>query len=1055
MRPLDDTRHWAIHLARQAEVRPNDTAFEFTGAAVGGTLSYGELHRRAIACATAWRDRVGEGDRVLLCLPPGAGFMIALFGCFYAGAVAVPVPPPLASAPEPGRAWFRSLVADARPRAVIWSSAVADSLAPTWHEIADGPAALTVPPRADPTANWRPPTPSADALAIILYTSGSTGAPKGVEIRHESLLHNMRAFAAACGRGSGDRIYTWLPNVHIAGLYTRLLGVFLGCPTLVATPADFLQSPLEWLRTISRWRATISAAPNFAYDLAWQAAEGQDLRELDLSCWAMAVTGGEVVRLATYQRFVQRFAPSGFRPAAFHPYYGLTETLCTTIPQRRSAPTILHVDRSALRDNRVVATEADSSDVLALVGNGGPLGDGVIAIVDPDTGRRCPVGTIGEIWTADPSNTHGYWGRPELSTEVCHARLDDDRMAYFRTGDLGFVHDGELFVTGRRKELIIIHGKNYYPQDIEATILDAAPGVSACAAFAVDDGKGELLAVAVECEASTNLGALARDLRAAVHARHGLTIHRLALLTAQRLPRTSTQKIQRAACRELLSGGAWAPSEPARPGLDHAQPDTWPAAIAAFIAAEIERRTNVAAAELNLDESLAGLGLDSVAIVELALAVREFCGPRVPVQIIDFYGGASVAELADRLGNHRDRPAAEHQPDHAADVHLVDAVLAEQSAPTTSGDAVLLTGATGFLGRYLLHALLTATDRPVICLVRAADADAASRRIHEALATGPGDRDEWRDRIEALPGDLLAPNFGLGDAEVRRLAERVGTIVHNAANVDFIAPYARLRTSNVLPTLEMIRLARRGSPKQLHYISTTAVFNSPERSKRERLLETDQLDDPRLIQSGYAQSKWVSEAMLGRAREAGLAVGIHRPAQVTGDARSGYWNTDDFLCRFIKGCLQMGRFPDLDLAVDMVPVDYVAQAIVAIIGSGAAGDYNLSHPRPIGMKALFQWYAAAGHPSSPEPLSRWLDRLAGERGNVLVPMLPFLEARSGGHGPTILELLDREPPDKLDTSNARGQLLAAGIEPPAIDDSLLHRYTDYFRASGFFRELTR
>ncbi|HLT37077.1 MAG TPA: AMP-binding protein, partial [Enhygromyxa sp.] len=395
-----DIRHWAAHLQNQAEARPDQLAFEFTGGAAGqiSSLTFGELHRRAIVCAAAWRSSVGEGDRVLLCLPPGAEFMTALFGCFYAGVVAIPVAPPLAAAPGPGCAWFETLVEDARPRAVVWSAAVADPLAQVWSRVGDDRAALTV-PSGDANVGWRPPTPSAEALAIILYTSGSTGTPKGVEIRHESLLHNMQAFARACDRSAGDRIYTWLPNVHIAGLYTRLLGVFLGCPTLVATPGDFLQSPLGWLRTISRWRATISAAPNFAYDLAWQGAEGQDLAEMDLSCWQMAVTGGEVVRLGTYQRFLQRFGPPGFRAAAFHPYYGLTETLCTTIPQRAAGPTVLHVDRDALKDNRAVVVPADSPNALPLVGNGHSLGSGVVEIVDPDTRRPCPTGVIGEIWT--------------------------------------------------------------------------------------------------------------------------------------------------------------------------------------------------------------------------------------------------------------------------------------------------------------------------------------------------------------------------------------------------------------------------------------------------------------------------------------------------------------------------------------------------------------------------------------------------------------------------------------------------------------------------------
>lgn len=1081
MHALIESRNWSVHLDRQAELRPDATAYEFTGAAASGarTLSFAELRRRARACAHAWQGLVGEGDRVLLCLPPGADFMVALFGCFALGAIAVPVAPPLAAAPEPGCAWFSTLVDDAQPRAVVWSPAVAELLASSWRErgsVLRIPAEVDGADAADTGAATATATATAEALAIILYTSGSTGAPKGVEIRHDGLLHNMGAFARACGRSATDRIYTWLPNVHVAGLYMRLLGVFLGCPTLIATTGDFLQSPAGWLRTISSWRATISAAPNFAYDLAEQAAAGQTFDDLDLSCWDMAVTGGEVVRLSTYERFVARFGPHGFRRAAFHPYFGLTETLCTTIPQGQAGPRILHVDRGALRDGRVVPSSPDSSDAHALVGNGAPLGDDIVVIVDPETRRVCAEGTIGEIWTSTRGNTSGYWRRPELSAELCRARVtgdapDHDR-AYFRTGDLGFTHEGSLFVTGRRKELIILHGKNYYPQDVEATVVDAIAGVSACAAFAIDDDRGEQLGVAVECGDRTpeQLRALASELRAAVYARHGVGVHRLALLTEQRLPRTSTQKLRRGACRDLLLSGAWdaalghAPGD--EPAAVPAAGDTAPsaAAIASFMRRELGRRLELDADAIDAAASLAGFGLDSVALVELALTVREFCGPRLPVEVTDFYTDASLAALADTLARGAELEA--EATTIAADVRLVDE-LVDEPAPGASGHhdpgqgSLLLTGATGFLGRYLLHALMTETERQVLCLVRAADEPAAHARLREALAAGPGYDERWRDRIVALPGDVSADMLGLSEADYARVCAEVGAVLHNAANVDFIAPYRSLRPSNVLATGEVIRLCRRIA-KPLHYVSTTGVFNSSERRGLERVAETARLEHPQRIHSGYARTKWVSEAMLDAARARGLAVAIYRPAQVSGSAARGDWNTDDFVCRFIKGCLQLGRFPACDVEVDMVPVDFVARAIVTLAQAGATSDYNLCHPRPIRLPALFEWYRAAGYACFAEPLADWLVRLdearRDGRANALVPMLPFLRARPQPDEPTILELLDGEPSGRLDATQARaglGRSAGVGVEPPPIDDALLRRYTEHFLSRGFFDDVPR
>jgi acyl-CoA synthetase (AMP-forming)/AMP-acid ligase II len=560
-------------LRAHAERRPEHTIFSFLGEddAVAGTLTYGALDRRARAIAAWLQSTTREGDRALILYHPGLEYIAALFGCLYAGVVAVPAYPPR---PNRTMARIETIVADAEAGVALTTAAMLPKLLDPAVATAEMRALRwlstdTLPPRFD--AAWRPPAVRGESLAILQYTSGSTGAPKGVMVSHANLLHNAGLIddVGATIAPGPRRAVCWLPPYHDMGLVAGIMEpVFGGAHCVIMSPLAFLQRPARWLRAISEHRAEVSGGPNFAYDLCVEKITPEQRAGLDLSCWKMAVSGAEPVRAETIERFAATFASAGFRREAFYPCYGLAEgTLFVTgAPAPGGPPVVRSFDQAALEEHRVVATAPAGEAAHRLVGCGGALSGQRIAIVDPDTRVPCGADEVGEIWLVGPSVARGYWNRPEETAHTFGARLADGKGGPFlRTGDLGFVRDGVLFVTARLKDLIIIRGLNHCPQDIELTSARSHLGLraQAAAAFSIEVAGEERLIVLQELDRTMARGLEAdtvlSTIQAAIVEHHGIDAHAVLLLRPGSLPKTSSGKIQRHACRVGFVTGAFRP----------------------------------------------------------------------------------------------------------------------------------------------------------------------------------------------------------------------------------------------------------------------------------------------------------------------------------------------------------------------------------------------------------------------------------------------------------------------------------------------------------------
>ncbi|HEY9694351.1 MAG TPA: fatty acyl-AMP ligase [Oculatellaceae cyanobacterium] len=559
--PIDSSVTTLVKLLEYRAIhQPQQTAYTFLadGVSEDSSFTYGELHQKAQAIASYLQSQKAFQERVLLLFPPGLEFAAAFFGCLYAGAVAVPAYPPR---PNQSASRLQAIAADAKAKIALTTQAVLAHIQPQLELFSD---LQTLQWQATDNLDynwaqdWQKVKISSDTLAFLQYTSGSTSTPKGVMITHGNLLHNLSLIYQAFQHSSDSRGVIWLPPYHDMGLIGGVLQpLYGGFPVVLMPPMIFLQKPFYWLQAISRYQATTSGGPNFAYDLCVRKITEEQRATLDLSSWEVAFNGAEPVRAETMEQFATLFAPCGFRREAFYPCYGMAETtLIIAGGDKTALPIVKTVEENALKQHQVIPNNnhIGSQD---LVSCGQSLSSLQVVIANPETLTPCLPNEVGEIWVSGASVAQGYWNNPQATKDSFQAYLADSQQGPFlRTGDLGFLDQDELFVTGRLKDLIIIRGRNYYPHDIELTVAQAHPSLRlGCgAAFTINREDGVRLVIVQEVERQylrhLNVAEVVGKIRQAVLEQHELQIHTVALIKTATLPKTSSGKIQRYVCRE-------------------------------------------------------------------------------------------------------------------------------------------------------------------------------------------------------------------------------------------------------------------------------------------------------------------------------------------------------------------------------------------------------------------------------------------------------------------------------------------------------------------------
>ena len=550
-------------LISRAENQPDKLSYRFLrdGEYDEVCITYKELDQRARSIGARLQTCTKPGDRALLLFPAGLDFIAAYFGCLYSGVIAIPTYPPHPARLEKSLSIIFRIASDAQPATALMTSALFNAII-SHNEFSAGfcNIRLLVTDETDLedwTEKWRQNRIGVDDIAFLQYSSGSTASPKGIMVSHNNLLHNLGTIENAMGLTGKSVGVFWLPPYHDMGLIGGILqALYTGYPATLMSHLMFLQRPIRWLQTISRFHATTSGAPNFAYDLCVGKIKTDQREQLDLSSWELAFNGAEPVNHRTLNQFADFFAPCGFRREAFCSCYGLAEaTLLVVSSFRGKSPIVQNLVKSGLEQNKAIFSAEISADTQSLVGCGEiPCGQN-IRIVNAETLLQCLPCEIGEIWISSQSVASGYWNNAVTTASVFGAYLADcGEGPFLRTGDLGFLHDGELYITGRLKDLIIIDGKNHYPNDIERTVETCHHAIlpGGCAVFSVDNAGGECLVVMAEIERKpfANSAEVIKAIRAFVAEHHGLFVYDVKLAPAGSIPRTTSGKIRHFLCKK-------------------------------------------------------------------------------------------------------------------------------------------------------------------------------------------------------------------------------------------------------------------------------------------------------------------------------------------------------------------------------------------------------------------------------------------------------------------------------------------------------------------------
>jgi thioester reductase-like protein len=757
-------------------------------------------------------------------------------------------------------------------------------------------------------------------ILFLQYTSGSTNDPKGVIVPHGTVIHNGLAFLDHTPVG-----VSWLPQYHDMGLIGYyLFPIVSGGATHGFAAVDFLRRPALWFETITRVKATCTSSPNFGleYCLRDDKLPDEALGRVDLRSLRFLMNAAEFVRPDTQRRFFDRFAQYGLRREALIAAYGLAEnTLAVTQGGRR------------------MLTIEDGSQRLEVASCGAP-GDGVeVRIVDPASSAELDDGRIGEIFVGGSSVCCGYWNRPELTLATFRPAL--------RTGDLGFMDAGELFVCGRSKDVIVIRGRNVYPDDVEQTVEAVCPEIRAggVAAFSgLTDGSLVVVAEVRGPKALPEPALLVQTLRT----RHDIVPDRIVFGRAGTILRTTSGKLARAATRQRWLDGnlkVLATHVTASQELTGADPETAAARIrqmlGPYLSAGQERCT------------LADAGVDSLTMVTLVLDLEQILSQhatsdlatRIDAQLLQRLTVGQLLSLLNRIekgtfgapglkGSMIDQIRAEQ--DHVERIRMQrDAELAlpgllSSRAPGSARCNVLLTGATGFFGPFLLAGLLEHTTSTYHVLIRARDALAGLARIREGLRRSllwtPALEAAVLSRIRIVCGDIAAPNLGLDRHTWRSLAAGVDTVMHNAASVNYVLHYEALRAANVGGTRTLLRFAADTTTKEFHYISSTVIFGWTSSAE---IGEDDCNNTMSELDFGYAQSKWVAEQLVIAARSQGLPICVYRPSFLSASTR-GVASADDVVIRLLSFMINRGIAVSARNQVSFLPVDVAADNIAAI-----------------------------------------------------------------------------------------------------------------------------
>jgi len=923
--------------------------------------SYKEfIHRTKVIAGNLHQEgHFKKNDRILLAFPSGLEMLCAFFACARLGLIPVPVYPPASHGFEAALHKMIYIAKDCQAAAILTSKdyywSIKLNLSRTsisnFNLKGDYISKLKWVNTEDfRELNKNDFPESYSEILFLQYTSGSTSDPKGVIVTHKNIRHNCDIVA--------DHMpicVSWLPQHHDMGLIGYyLFSALKGGTTYGFSPINFIQRPALWLETITKYQGTASSAPNFAYEYCLQPGKisKQTLDNVDLSSLKFLMTAAEPVMPSTYLRFLRFFKPYGLKPTSFFAAYGLAEN---TLAVSNYGRNILSVDKNSLKQNKlkIIPPAAEMASQTEIMSCGKPVGDNIVKIVDPETHCDLKDGNIGEVWISGQSKCLGYWNKPELTNAMFQASLrgeNHNANNYLRTGDIGFIYQSELYICGRAKDMIIIRGLNYFPQDIEKIVEDSSDLIrkGGVAAFGIYEGEEERLVVVAGVK---NPKAIPDPLKFCEAIRKNLNIqtHAIAFIAARDIPKTSSGKIIRHKIKQYwLEGNLNVLQHFSGPKEIELSPEG-EKDISPFQALKLKYGFKG-----NESCSLGNAGVDSLDLAILMHDIKDLLKEKgadslskeIDIRLLQEISVSEFFELAAQfknssavaimlLKNVLRRLQKEHHRFERNmmnnDVKLIfePEVPFYDLAPLKTSN-VLLTGGTGFFGPFILKSLLQQTNQRIYVLIRADNESHGRERLRLAMESIEPSTPEFiqlfNERVIPVCGDLGQPRLGLDSDTWNSLAKNIQTVYHNGAKVNYLFNYDKMRNINVIGTNEILKLAFAGRAKIFNHISTTFIFGW---AVKDILFEKDTNEDIDLLDFGYSQTKWVSEQIVMDAMNHGLKARIFRPALITPSINGGGYNFDISI-RLLAFMINHGIGVDALNQVSFTPADIAANNIVAI-----------------------------------------------------------------------------------------------------------------------------
>lgn len=928
------------------------------------SYTYQEFDDRTLSIAQYLqkKEMLLKGDRVLLAYPPGLEMICAFFACARIGLIPVPVYPPANQGFHASLQKMNFIAEDSGAKAVLtdrtyyWSMQI--NL--TRKKI----SSLTLKSEAVSKLLWMV---SSDArmtsslklreeiseILFIQYTSGSTNQPKGVMVTHENIIFNGASVVDHKPIG-----VSWLPQYHDMGLIGYYLFFAMkGGTTYGFSPLDFIQRPALWFETITKYKGTASSAPNFAYEYCLRPGKipASDFSKYDLSSLKFLMTAAEPIRKLTYDAFLQKFAECGLNPISYFGAYGLAEFSLAVSNYGRTS---IKLDVAALQRNKVQLVKEFEKGLPAItfMSCGKILGDTRVKVVRLEPKEiEADEDEVGEIFLDGTSKCMGYWNKAELSEQMFRAKIPGSDGAWLRTGDLGFVYGGELFITGRTKDMMIVRGLNYYPHDIELLVEQNKQIRKGCsAAFYLEENGREKIIVVAELKPKCSLSSV-QEINQQIHQFLGILVDEFVFIPARTISKTSSGKIMRSAMKTRYLENDLKIIVRFELSLENSKPFSTPIEFSDSYEAQPFKRLFQKYALTGMEsECLADLGFDSMKLAEFAHDLKEaIClegyedlAQEIDLRLLQKIAMSELFELIEGL--HHAAPQAKFRFKMAFNrIHQEFSLLEQEmmkkdaaynlaketgwnpSQSVTGGTAILLTGGTGFFGPFILKSLLEQCSDDLYILVRAQTVEDGLLRLRKAFETVNPTvemRQQFEKRVHIVLGDLAKPRLGLSVVDWDILDEKIHSIYHNGALVNYLLDYESMRAINVDGTNEVIRLAMGKIHKELNHISTTFIFGW---SVKDTLYETDRNEHMERLDFGYSQSKWVSEQLVFHAIHQGLRARVFRPALISPSIDGEGYNFDISI-RLLAFMLKHGIETSAQNQVSFTPANMAAHNIVAI-----------------------------------------------------------------------------------------------------------------------------